>query len=235
MTEAQITFDIMEILRGNQISDDTDIDSRQVIFQINNQRALYIRNEYNKPGRKVDPFIEQDLGCVKLVAVDGADCCDVEISVDCTLLRTEHKIPNTIDLHNGPAITRVGPIMKTKTPFSFIPYNRAIYATDEKYAKRVIQAFLLNGYIYVTIPTAGNMFLEYINVRGIFETPSDAATFCTSDGATCYDKTTSEYPISGWMYTYLKQQVLQHFSMALQIPKDKQGDSQESITGPATK
>lgn len=234
MTETEITFDIIETLRGNQISDDVDIDARQVIFQVNNQRALHIRNEYNKAGRKIDPFVEQDLGCVKLVAVDSADCCDVEISSDCTLLRTEHIIPNTIDLHNGPAITRVGPISKTKTPFSFIPYNRAIYATDEKYSKRVIQSFLLNGYVYVITPNTESMFLEYINVRGIFETPSDAATFSNCDGSTCYDKT-STYPMSSWMYNYLKEYVIKSLVMALQTPKDTQGDSQDSAIGSGTK
>tara|TARA_R110002167_G_scaffold206565_3_gene410567 strand:+ start:1899 stop:2597 length:699 start_codon:yes stop_codon:yes gene_type:complete len=229
MTENEIIYDILELARGNQIIDDVEIDGRQIMFLINNQRHLWIRNEYNKPGRKMDPFMQQDLGCVKLIEVDGAECCDTDISSDCKVLRTENKIPTTIELHSGPSITRVGPIKKIDIPFSFIPYNRAQFFGDDKYANNITQAFLLNGYIYLITPTTAASFLEYINVRGVFVTPSDAANFSDCDGTTCYDKATSTYPISSWMYAYFKPQVVQQLMLATQTPKDTAGDSQENL------
>jgi len=230
MTENDIIYDVMELARGNQIVDDTDLDGRQIMFICNNQRALWLRNEYNKPGRQIDHNVEQDLGCVKLIEVDAAECCNVSISTDCIILRTEKQIPNTIEFHHGTAITRVGPIKKVDVPFSFIPYNRAQFSGDDKYAKNIIQAFLLNNYIYLITPSTASAFLEYINVRGVFETPSDAAAFTDCDGTNCYDKATSKYPINGWTYAYLKEQILRELGLALKTPKDTAGDSQEQLT-----
>lgn len=229
MTEDDVIYDIMEIARGNQISDDTDLDGRQIMFIVNNQRHLMLRNEYNKPGRSIDHHVEQDLGCVKLIEVDSAECCDTTISTDCTILRTENKIPNTIEFHHKTAITRVGPITKVSIPFSFIPFHRAQFFGEDKYAGNIVQAFFLNDYIYLITPTVQSAFLEYINVRGVFETPSDAVNFSDCDGTACYDKATSTYPIQGWMYAYIKEQVLRELGIALNTPKDVTGDSQEDL------
>jgi len=229
MTENQLIYDIMELARGNQISDDTDLDGRQIMFIANNQRHLWIRNEYNKPGRQIDHNIEQDLGCVKLIPVDAAECCDVTISTGCMILRTERKIPNTIEFHKGTGITRVGPINKLNIPFSFIPYSRAQFTGDDKYSKNMVQAFLLNNYLYFITPTTQSAFMDYVNVRGVFETPSDAANFSDCDGTACYNKKTSKYPLNSWMYAYLKEQILRELGLALQTPKDTAGDSQEIL------
>lgn len=229
MTENDIIYDVMELARGNQIIDDTDLDGRQIMFIANNQRALWLRNEYNKPGRQIDHNVEQDLGCVKLIPVDSAECCDASIPLGCIVLRTENKIPNTIEFHHNTAITRVGPISKIDVPFSFIPYHRAQFAGSDKYAPSMVQAFLLNNYIYLITPTIQSQFLEYINVRGIFETPSDAANFSNCDGTSCYDKATSKYPLNAWTYAYFKEQILRELGMALQVPKDSAGDSQENL------
>ena len=53
----QLVFDVMEIVRGQQISDDTDISEKQVIYQTNNQRALWLKREQNKPGASIDRML----------------------------------------------------------------------------------------------------------------------------------------------------------------------------------
>lgn len=227
MTENQIIYDIMELLRGNQVSDDTELDGRHIMFHVNNQRALWLRNEYNKPGRQIDHNVEQDLGCIDLVAVDAAECC-APVSIGCTVLRTEQKIPNTIELHQGTGITRVGPIRKLDVPFSFIPYSRT-QTEENKYGVRSVKAYLLNNYIYLITPTVESKMLDKINVRGVFEDPAAAAAFTNCDGTSCYDKATSKYPVNSWMYAYFKEQVLREFGIAIQSPKDSAGDSQEIL------
>ena len=228
MWKNNIIYDITEILRGNQISDDVELDGRQIMFSVNNQRALWLRNEYNKSGRQIDHNIIQDLGCVTMIAVDAAECCDTTISLGCKVLRTELKVPNTIELHTGTGITRVGPINKVITPFSFIPHNRVQFE-DNKYATKQIQAFLLNNYMYLITPTIEAKSLDKINIRGVFEDPREAAAFSHCDGTTCYDKSVNTYPINSWMYAYLKEQVLKEFGMPLQIPKDSANDGQEIL------
>ena len=229
MTENQIIYDVLELVRGNHVQDDVDIDGRQIMFICNNQRHLWIRNEYNKPGRQIDHHIEQDLGCVKLIEVDAAECCDTSLATGCIILRTEKQIPNTIEFHKGTGITRVGPIKKVDVPLSFIPYNRAQFFGDDKYGGVIVQAFLLNGYIYLITPTTQSQFLEYINIRGVFETPADAANFSKCDGASCYDPAVDAYPIQGWMYAYLKEQILMQLTRSTQTRKDTHGDSQDLV------
>lgn len=222
----ELIYDVMELMRGHQISDDTELSERQILYHINNQRALWIRNEYNKPGRTIDSQIEQDLGCLKIVEADAADCC--EVTSGCVVLRTEKKIPNLIELHSGPALTRVGPVHKLNIPFSFTNYQKALYSTENKYGAKAVYAFLLNNYIYLIIKDPALLMIDYINVRGVFANPQDLEDFRCEDSSNCfsYDE---EYPINNWMIPYIKEQVLNQFGIALQIPKDTANDADEKL------
>jgi hypothetical protein len=64
---------------------------------INEQRSLWLRNEYNK-NRSIDPYIIQNLNCVELEHVNPIDCC-IEVPGLCQVLRTKKKIPNTIEFN----------------------------------------------------------------------------------------------------------------------------------------
>ena len=222
----ELIFDIMETMRGNKVSDDTDLSERNIVYHLNNQRALWLRNEYNKSNRKIDPQIEQDLGCLKIVEVDAAECCTVDLG--CTVLRTELQIPNLLELHSGPAVTRVGPVHKLEKPFNFMEYNQAIYASAGKYSGRVTVAFLLNDFIYMIIKDPAYQNLEYINLRGVFTSPTDLIAFQCDEGA-CFSYD-DEYPINSWMIPYIKEQILNQFGMSLQIPKDTTNDAKEDLT-----
>lgn len=222
----ELIYDCMELARGLQLSDDTEISEDQVKFHLNNQRALWLRNEYNKPGRSIDTQITQDLGCLSIVEVDAAECCDVTLG--CNVLRTEKQMPKFLELHSGPAVTRVGPVHKLKTPFTYTNYNKAIYTASGKYFKGVT-AFLLNKYMYLMISDPSLLTLEYINVRGVFEDPSALEDFaCDNSGDKCFSLD-DEYPINTWMIPYIKEQVLKQLGIAIQIPKDSANDAQEQL------
>lgn len=223
----EIIYDIMETMRGNQLSDDTDLSRRNIIYHINNQRALWLRNEYNKPSRKIDSQVEQDLGCLKLIKVDAAECCHVDLG--CNVLRTEEQIPKLLELHSGPAVTRVGPVHKGMAPFNFMDYNQAIYAMQGKYSGKATITFLLNGYLYFLSKNPATQHLEYINLRGVFADPTDLISFrCETESGNCfsYDE---EYPINSWMIPYIKEQILNQFGLSLQTPKDSGNDADESL------
>lgn len=223
----EIVYDIMELIRGNQLSDDTDISETQIRYHLSNQRSLWLRNEYNKPGRKIDSQIEQDLGCLELEEVDAADCC--EIQSGCTALRTKKQLPKLLELHSGEAITRVGPINKMKAPFAFDSYNKAVYSVNNKYSRKSVTSFLLNGYIYLIIDDPAYQTLEYINVRGVFANPEDLKDYkCDHEGTACFSYD-DEYPINNWMIPYIKEQILNQLGMSLQIPKDELNDAKEDL------
>jgi hypothetical protein len=224
----EIAFDILELLKNNQISDDVDISLEHILYHLNNQRALWIRNEYNKPGRKIDQHLIQDLGCIKIIEVDAAECCT--ISSDCIALRTEKKIPALIELHSGPALERVGPVNKLEPPYSLSSSNVASYKKYNKYTGNDIQALLLNDYIYLIIPNPLQQNLEYINVRAVIANPADWINFkCDSTGTNCFSYD-DEYPINNWMIPYIKEQILAQFGMSLQIPKDEDNNAKDNLS-----
>ena len=202
----EITYDLLSIVRP-QLSDDNDIDERQIKFWINNQRALWIRNELNKK-RTIDSDVIQTI-CADLEEVNTSDCCDIEL--DCsTILRTTKKLPETIELHNKQAILRTAPIDKISKPFSFIEYLSVPFVGNGKFNSKNIFSFLHDGYIYLY--SKGNpryKMISNISIRGEFEDPTAASNFkdCGTNEP-CYTDD-SPYPIKSWMIPALKQAILQ--------------------------
>jgi hypothetical protein len=227
ITLNKLVYDIMELLRNNNITDDIDIDERHVIYHINTQRALWIRNELNKSGRTIDHNIVQDLGCVKVTEADPADCCETDLD-GCIVLRTEKQIPNTIELHNTTSITRVGPVDKTDISFSFVPYERSIYSGNSKYSKKQVYSYLLNNYIYLKAKDSKDLMLDFVNIRGIFEDPTEVNSFLDCDNKPCFTND-SKYPINSWMIPYIKEQVLAQFGAAVSMPKDDSNNASENL------
>tara|TARA_R100001463_G_scaffold42850_4_gene89601 strand:+ start:6987 stop:7679 length:693 start_codon:yes stop_codon:yes gene_type:complete len=224
----EISYDILEILKNNQISDDTDISLEHILYHVNNQRALFLRNEYNKPGRKIDPHLISDLGCLKLIEVDAAECCSVDIG--CIALRTEKKLPALLELHSGPAIQRVGPVNKLDTPYSVTTGTVSSFRKYNKYTGNDIQAVYLNDYIYIIASTPADQGIQYINARVIAADPSDLLDYrCDSTSTPCFSFD-DQYPINNWMIPYIKEQILKQFGMSLQIPKDDDNNAKDNIS-----
>lgn len=223
VTFSKLIYDTLEILKGNHIIDDVDLMERQIIFHWNTQRALWLRNEYNKPGRSIDPEIEQDLNCMKLITVDAAECCDVNVC--CNVLRTEEKIPSLLEFHNSPGITRVGLPNKISVPFTFTNYNKAMYSVSNKYSKNQVYAFLLNSYMYIITERTDIQMLDYINIRGVFEDPMDLEAF-VCEGEPCFtlDK---GYPIKSWMIPYIRAEVVKTLGPSTQVPIDTSNDAND--------
>ena len=99
MTREQAIYEILEIIRGHQLSDDLDIDPREVEFNLDNARATILTQYLNKPGRLIPPVVIQDLGCVALETADPAECCEVDTG--CDVLRT-NILPSFLNLNGKP-------------------------------------------------------------------------------------------------------------------------------------
>lgn len=201
----EIAYDLLSIVRP-QLSDDSDIDLRQIKFWINNQRSLWIRNELNRK-RSIDSDIVQTI-CIDLEEVNASDCCGIEL--DCsTLLRSTKPLPETIELHNKQAIVRVAPVDKTVKGFSFVDYLRVPFVGNGRFNKENIFAFLHDKYLYLySKHNPRYKFLTNASVQAVFEDPTEAANFrdC-STGDVCYTDD-SPYPIKSWMIPALKEAIL---------------------------
>tara|TARA_R100000900_G_scaffold28666_3_gene22521 strand:+ start:6503 stop:7201 length:699 start_codon:yes stop_codon:yes gene_type:complete len=221
-TANEIIFDILEDVRSSHITDDLDISERQVLYKIGVQRSLWIRNELNKPGRTIDPFIVQSLGCVELEATNSSECPN--LPVGCTVLRTTCDLPKAVELHHREAITKVGPIDNLDYFFSFIPYQRAAFSGSGKYNKDSIFAFIYNKRMYFKVNSEQSKLLRKVNIMGIFEDPTEVSKFCNTDSSSCFSLD-DEYPISNWMLPFIHEQVVKQLITSLQLPEDNSNDA----------
>lgn len=174
---------------------------------INEQRALWLRNEYNK-NRSIDPYIIQTLSCLELELVNPIQCC-VAVPAGCKVLRTKKKIPNTIEFFFTKGISSVGPADIMKPRFILIDYSRVPYVGNGRTTQNAIYSFLYDGYMYVFSKNPNHFLLKYITVRGIFEDPTELADYIDCEtNQTCW-KPSDPYPINQWMWAYIKPYIIQ--------------------------
>jgi len=222
----QYIYEIFELYRST-VTDDVSLDERLIESWIIDQRALWLRNEFNK-NRSIDDALVQDLGCVELEIADTSDCCN--ISSGCTVLRTNVDIPTTIERHNSPTITRVGPINKMNISYPLVTYNRSIYSGNGRFNQNLVYAYLLNNRIYLKGNSDDVFFtgLQYINIRGVFNDPRQVAEFNTCTGTSCYDEN-SPFPLNEWIWNYMKVEILKLASVKNQLPTDESNNDNDDI------
>lgn len=189
------------------IGDDNLLDERQLKWFINNQRSLWIRNEYNR-NRNIDDAVVQSLGAVELEIVDTIENTDIT-GISHKILKSKLQIPVAIELHNSTAITRVASLDMKEKKFSFVDYTAAPYVGNGKFNKNSVFAFLKGGYMYIVsnCNNPSTKALKYINIRGVFTNPEEVGRFRELDGSPCYSDD-SKYPINTWMLPYIESEIM---------------------------
>jgi len=225
----QIANDILTAVRP-QLSDDSELDIRQIKFWIKNQRSVLIRNEINR-NRTIDSDITQTL-CVELECVDASDCCDIKLGDK--ILRSTKEIPETLEMHNKKAITRIGPVNKKKESFNLVDYERVPFVTEARFTGNMVFAFMHDKYLYIYSKNPRYRDMEAASLRGVFEDPEIAKRFKSCDDITvpCYSDD-SPYPIKTWMIPSMKQVILQQLGAVSQAEIQLADDSNNAKSDPA--
>jgi hypothetical protein len=216
MTEKEIVYNILNTHSGGRLSDDFIPSYNQVAFMVKYVRAMLIRRDANE-NWDINPDYYQDLGCIKLIKVDKAECC--EIDLDCDILRTEIKLPKPIRLKTKVAII-VNAVDKQTTLDVILP-QRSPYIKYSKYTAAIPRVYYLNGYIYVP----NTLELTNLNVRAIIENPEEANSFLC-DGEACYTAD-SNYPLPADMVQPLTELILsKEMNYMLKTAPDENNNSQ---------
>ena len=215
-TEKEIVYNILNTHSGGKLSDDFIPSYNQVAFMVKYVRAMLIRRDANE-NWDINPDYYQDLGCIKLIKVDKAECC--EIDLDCDILRTEIKLPKPIRLKTKVAII-VNAVDKQTTLDVILP-QRSPYIKYSKYTAAIPRVYYLNGYIYVP----NTLELTNLNVRAIIENPEEANSFLC-DGEFCYTAD-SNYPLPADMVQPLTELILsKEMNYMLKTAPDENNNSQ---------
>ena len=227
ITLRQLTYDLLNTVRGGKISDDEALSERLVQFWIKNTRAQLIREDINK-GHSISSNVIQSLGCVDVELVDASLCCGIE--VDCNVFRTTVTIPTPIEAYQKDLITRVGPIMVGSRAFDIVPIERIPFLgyTPFKGINEAIRASILNKYVYIFVPKH-NKLIKKINIMGVWADPTELSTFNECSGSACYTDE-SNYPISEHMVERMKSLIIQtDLKVAASAPSDSEGNAKFDV------
>lgn len=192
---------------------------------INEQRSLWLRNEYNK-NRSIDPYVVQTLGCVELEPVNPIDCC-ITVPTGCKVLRTKKQIPNTIEFFFTKGIVSVGSPDITKARISLIDYARIAFIGHGRTTAKTVYAFLYEGYMYLISRSSEYLMTKYITIRGLFEDPTALGEFINCEtNHKCWSPS-DPYPMNQWMWAYIKPYVLQQLMQKTVVALDNANNAND--------
>lgn len=224
MKVENIIYDIREQLK--QYTDDSEIDSRYIIYLFGLKRSKYLRQEMNNYQRTTDVSVTQTL-CLGLERVLLSEC---NIDYDCeTILRTKRPIPQPLELHIKSAITSIKSTKRISIPFNFTTKAKAVYAMNSPFNKAIFSFLDNDKYIYLISNEDSLNMLECVTITGVFEDPLSLKDYtnccnCTTS-APCFDINTVDYPIQPHYIDLIKAEIVKDLTVELSKPEDKENDS----------
>jgi hypothetical protein len=213
MTYNEIIYTVRESIRRYTL--DSTIDDREIIFQVNMQRALHLRNEYNKSARNAIETVKQTI-CLNLTQVE-----------DCLLTTTT--IPKFIELHEKPAISRITSKIQSDIPFDFVPFVKLPFVGNGRFnRKNVFISLTPDSKLLVKSGNPLIKMLDRILVTGIYENPLELKDFkCNFEQSVdCYSDD-AEYPLTPHIFIYILPYVTDYFLRKLQVPRDTTNNANE--------
>jgi len=223
MTLNEIAYDILSNIEGtSRISDDSELSVDQVYFKIHTTRAMLIRQDQAK-GRSLSDNVLQTLPCLEVIEVNASECCG--ITSPCELYRTKLELPRAIETYQRDLIVRVSGVDITGPSWNYISLAHIPWAGLSKWTKDSTKWFTKGGYVYIINPPA----VSKISVSGVFENPTDLASFPSCSGTPCYNNAIDEYPLSAHMVPALKQMVIEDLMRMRSAPADLSGDESPKV------
>jgi hypothetical protein len=217
-----IISDILSISRGAKISQSEPISRRQVEYWVHQYRALLIKQDLDK-GKVTNPDYIQEIPSIKLELVQPSSP-ESPVNGTTYLYRTKIDIPKTLDLNHDNGFTYIGTINGDE--IQFVSQGRIDLQKYKKYTSRDIQAYLKDNRIYVLSPYS----LSYIQVRGIFEVPTEIYYIVNDVTIREEYNVDMPYPIPLNMIVPLKEMILKkEISIELSTLSDTKNDSQSSV------
>ena len=212
-----ITTDLLNIIRGSDVSNSEAISKRQLEEWVHQYRALLLKQDLDK-GKKPNPDYIQEIGNVEVTHVDvsGDNISSLGVESGNFIYRTSLELPKTIDLNFTSGFTYIGNPLGNE--FQFIPEGRSRWQKHKKYTSDDRMCFLRNSRLYII----NSDTLQFITIRGIFEVPTEVSRFVNPKTDQPYFNLDSKYPIPANLVPVLKEMIL---SKELKIESSSRGDA----------
>ena len=223
ITARHLVDDVREIASSGGNPNEFRISDEQIMYWIEEVRSMLISQAIAKKDDINDSWI-QYISCLDLEQADISECCDLPSG--CVLLRTKKKIPPTIDTWTDNSIRSVHTVAGNIIPKTNIMQSK--YLKYSKYVGNSSAWYLKNSYLYII----NEVFLDKIEVAGLFESPSDLEDFTNCEGASCFSLD-SPYPISLSLATQITDIIIKtKVAPFMMFPKDDSNNATDSRIDP---
>ena len=221
VTLSTITTDLLNIIRGAQLTQSEPISRRQIEAWIHQYRAKLLKQDLDK-GKLVNSDYIQTLQALELEEVDEAQ--GTTETTDYKTFRSKLQLPNTLDLNFKAGFTYIGTI--TGQEIQFGSEAKARWQEWKKYTANDRIAYLKDGYLYVT----NDKDIRYITVRGVFEIPSEVSHLDNPRESVTDITENSPYPIPINIIPTLKQMIIKgELRIEAMAPSDVTNDSASKL------
>ena len=182
-------------------------------------KAIIERQQKEKKLMGHDDLFEL-LPFIETIPVNKIEAECAPIKTNCTIMRTEEKLPEMFKGKKGPLIRKVYSIDGSKTFTKTTPaqYIELINSTCFKYNKTFYYWFR-NGHLYFP-----DNDVEAIMVEALWEDTLDR--FCTLNDDECTSMQDRKFPLPEYLFAEVEQMAEQEFGMTMRIPDDGADDGQ---------
>jgi hypothetical protein len=214
MTKNEMIFDVLNTAYGGEISDDTKVSEEQVGYWIDQTRAMLVEQKFKRGGQIPSVFI-QHLECIDMELHETLEGCYV--------LRSVKSLPTTLGGNQMDTLTSVyageGSNMASFSRTSYMAHKFQKY---NKFTANARRWYLKDGHLYVT----NDETTSILSAAGIFENPSDVASFCSS--GSCYSND-DQYPVTASMAKEITSIILkERFGIIKQTEVDDQNNATQA-------
>ena len=202
-------------------SDDSIFNENHILFLINRYRSILLQQKYADIRNQVSTSNYQTL-CLDLT-LDNTK--SIDICKD-TVLRSTEKIPSLLNIGNKEVSLKdyyLGELV-------LVSPNRLRYVGNNRWLQNVIYCTIGNdNYLYFKSSNPQHMYLEKVELRGIFEDPIEATKLLCDKSNYC-DILDTKMPLEESLVSKLIEVTVQYLSSGLYKPEDKENNASDDLS-----
>lgn len=197
MLLSEVTYAILDIIRGGYISDDEKLDIRLIETFIKSKRAEYVQ-QYVEPGKPLpEHFYQYCTSSSKSLLSNPTD----EVKIYKLL-----GLPKVVFSRNGPIIMEITEASNNykgfaldASPFKLVNNYAFKYSGEGRFNTNWIYVTYKGDTLYMKSKGTKLPTINKFSIKAVFEDPETIATFNCDE---------QDYPITIQAYEYIKNQVL---------------------------
>lgn len=209
------------IMKG--VQEDAFLTDRFVYSIIAKYAKALIKREQDKNKIMGHDDLFEMLSFVDLISVNKIEAECAPIKTNCTIKRTEEKLPNLFNGSKGPLIRKVYSIDGSNTYVKTSPaqYIELSNSTCFGYNKHKYYWYR-NGHLYLP-----DTEIEAIMIEALWEDTLDG--FCNLNDDNCTAMQDRSLPLPDYLFAEVEQMAEQEFGMTVRIPDDGADDGQNIL------